>query len=254
MIPKGTPEWLYLWYLLTMYYPKVVDMVKNSLICQACGCTATISMQCDKQMHNVSIDWEEFFNCWTWKDFAIVWNTPWDFHCFNKENSIIKISTKLSETKKMRHGIKALMRIANQSAKPPYKERRLCVKCGSKLSKNARFCKSCGTRVELPTIQAPMIQQAEKRISFFCQLDNEKHPAMDSAFQCELCARYVCDSCYRDMNMVGLSSCSYCGGSLIQIQWNWITILHWSPQPIYHIFQPLQWILLERLNRIYYIS
>jgi rRNA maturation endonuclease Nob1 len=118
----------------------------------------------------------------------------------------------------MKHGLKALMRFANQSAKSPYKERRLCVNCGAKLSKNARFCKVCGTRVDFPIKQIPMIQNAEKRISFFCQLDNEKHPAMDSAFQCEECARYVCDSCYRDMHMVGLSDCSYCGGNLNQIQ------------------------------------
>ncbi|MHA1945200.1 MAG: zinc-ribbon domain-containing protein [Candidatus Hodarchaeales archaeon] len=118
----------------------------------------------------------------------------------------------------MRHGIKALMRVANQSAKSPYKERRLCVNCSAKLSKNARFCKFCGTEVGIQTIQVPTIHNHEKRVSFFCQLDNEKHPAMDSAFQCEECARHVCAACYRDMNMVGLSNCSYCGGNLIQIQ------------------------------------
>ncbi|MHA1940594.1 MAG: zinc-ribbon domain-containing protein [Candidatus Hodarchaeales archaeon] len=118
----------------------------------------------------------------------------------------------------MRHGIKAIRRIANQSVKSPYKKKRLCVNCGAKLSRKARFCKFCGTGVEFQTIQVPTIHKLEKRISFFCQLDNEKHPAMDSAFQCETCARHVCDSCYRDMNMVGLVNCSYCGGNLIQIQ------------------------------------
>lgn len=118
----------------------------------------------------------------------------------------------------MRHGIKAIKRIVNQPVKSPYKERRLCANCGAKFSKNARFCKFCGTEVGFKPIKVPTINDFGKRISFFCQLDNEKHPAMESAYQCEQCARHVCNSCYKEINMVGLSDCSYCGGNLIQIQ------------------------------------
>jgi rRNA maturation endonuclease Nob1 len=117
----------------------------------------------------------------------------------------------------MKHGIKAFLRAVNQPTESHYNRRRRCVVCGTKLSKNARFCKVCGTQVEFSPIQTIMTQAHEKRISFFCQLDNEKHPATHSAYQCEQCARHVCDSCYRDMIMVGLSDCSYCGGKLIQI-------------------------------------
>ena len=118
----------------------------------------------------------------------------------------------------MRHGLKAIRRIVNQPIEAPYKERRLCTSCGAKFSKNARFCKFCGKKVGFQPIKVQTINDHKNRISFFCQLDNEKHPAMDSAYQCEQCARHVCDSCYREINMVGLSNCSCCGGNLIQIQ------------------------------------
>ncbi|MHA2225072.1 MAG: zinc-ribbon domain-containing protein [Candidatus Hodarchaeales archaeon] len=118
----------------------------------------------------------------------------------------------------MRHGIKAIRRITNQSGKSSYKERRLCVNCGAKLSKNARFCKICGTEVGIQTFQVPANYNHKKRVSFFCQLDNEKHPATDSAFQCEQCARYVCDSCYRSIRAAGFLVCSYCKGNLMKVQ------------------------------------
>lgn len=49
---------------------------------------------------------------------------------------------------------------------------------------------------------------------FFCQLCGEKHPAGSPRFQCEACARMICDDAYEDMVGVGRSSCPMCGGNL----------------------------------------
>lgn len=52
---------------------------------------------------------------------------------------------------------------------------------------------------------------------FFCQLCGEKHPAGSPRFQCDACARMICDDAYDDMVGVGRSSCPMCGGNLRRV-------------------------------------
>lgn len=56
------------------------------------------------------------------------------------------------------------------------------------------------------------------RTSFFCVLDSEAHPATESAYQCKVCKRFVCSSCYQLMVMTAVSNCPYCGEDLSKIQ------------------------------------
>lgn len=56
------------------------------------------------------------------------------------------------------------------------------------------------------------------RTSFFCVLDSEAHPATESAYQCEVCKRFVCSSCYDLMVLTEVSNCPYCGDELSKIQ------------------------------------
>ena len=55
-------------------------------------------------------------------------------------------------------------------------------------------------------------------VSFFCQLDNETHPTIESAYQCRICARYVCNDCYRKLKLVQLINCPFCDGKLYKAQ------------------------------------
>ncbi|UCG04075.1 MAG: hypothetical protein JSW11_08820 [Candidatus Heimdallarchaeota archaeon] len=50
---------------------------------------------------------------------------------------------------------------------------------------------------------------------FFCQVDNEQHPATDIAYQCQQCSRFVCEKCFLDMKAAKMATCPMCGGILI---------------------------------------
>ncbi len=84
-----------------------------------------------------------------------------------------------------------------------------CGKCGTEFLETDKFCRNCGE-------MRP--EKVSERKSFFCQLDNEKHPATDSAFQCEECNRTVCEDCYEDAASAGMNKCPYCKGDLSKIQ------------------------------------
>ncbi|MFW9904502.1 MAG: hypothetical protein ACFFFH_09240 [Candidatus Thorarchaeota archaeon] len=56
------------------------------------------------------------------------------------------------------------------------------------------------------------------RVPFFCQLDNETHPMIESAYQCRICARYVCISCYKKLKLIQLVNCPFCDGKLYKAQ------------------------------------
>ena len=47
-------------------------------------------------------------------------------------------------------------------------------------------------------------------IPFFCQLDQAHHPATVAAYQCDQCARYVCQTCYEAIQSVQLRECPFC--------------------------------------------
>jgi len=57
-------------------------------------------------------------------------------------------------------------------------------------------------------------QTSSTRISFFCQLDEAKHPATDGAYQCVVCDRYVCEDCYQQSTTVGVVNCPFCNSKL----------------------------------------
>lgn len=57
-----------------------------------------------------------------------------------------------------------------------------------------------------------------ERRSFHCQMDEERHPATDSAYECEQCNRIVCANCFEYMVSTGLNVCPYCKGKLKKIQ------------------------------------
>ncbi|MHA2248253.1 MAG: hypothetical protein ACXADY_25105, partial [Candidatus Hodarchaeales archaeon] len=56
------------------------------------------------------------------------------------------------------------------------------------------------------------------RISFFCQIDNEQHPATESAYRCKKCSRMLCKRCYKNEKSVDIPKCPYCQGTLSLIQ------------------------------------
>ena len=84
-----------------------------------------------------------------------------------------------------------------------------CGKCGTEFLESDKFCRNCG---EIRP------EKLSDRKSFFCQLDNEKHPATHSAYQCEECNRMVCEDCYKDAASAGMIKCPYCKGNLSKIQ------------------------------------
>ena len=57
-----------------------------------------------------------------------------------------------------------------------------------------------------------------QRIAFFCQLDSERHPASESAYECQRCGRRICRRCYIDCQSTGITACAYCQGELVKIQ------------------------------------
>ncbi len=69
-------------------------------------------------------------------------------------------------------------------------------------------------------VPPPAIKGTQKvqRKSFFCQLDNEQHPATESAYECGKCSRTVCSDCYDQSRDVGVAKCPYCNGDLHQVQ------------------------------------
>ncbi|MHA2244168.1 MAG: cache domain-containing protein [Candidatus Hodarchaeales archaeon] len=84
-----------------------------------------------------------------------------------------------------------------------------CKKCGTEFLEADKFCRNCGEVRPEKTIE---------RKSFFCQLDNEKHPATDSAYQCDKCSRMVCENCFNDAKSAGMVQCPYCKGHLSKAQ------------------------------------
>ncbi|MFX0210475.1 MAG: hypothetical protein ACFFDT_31135, partial [Candidatus Hodarchaeota archaeon] len=80
----------------------------------------------------------------------------------------------------------------------------------------SRFCKHCGAKIKQET--KPHKYFPDEREAFFCQLDNEKHPSTDSAYECDQCARKVCGDCYDNITQTGVNLCPYCKGELYKIQ------------------------------------
>lgn len=106
-----------------------------------------------------------------------------------------------------------------------------CPHCFSEIVSNSKFCLNCGKKIVMnsPTKVAPVkvvkevIKEPFKPKSaakpFFCQLDSEKHPVTDHAFQCLNCGRMICENCYKTLEDVGYSvGCPFCEGDLTQIQ------------------------------------
>jgi len=90
-----------------------------------------------------------------------------------------------------------------------------CKSCGNSIEPDNRYCRSCGAKIE--QIRSHEYFPDERK-TFFCQLDNEKHPSTDSAYKCSQCSRMVCSDCYEDMNKTGVSACPYCKGNLVKTQ------------------------------------
>ncbi|MFX1517228.1 MAG: hypothetical protein ACFFC6_13070, partial [Promethearchaeota archaeon] len=67
-------------------------------------------------------------------------------------------------------------------------------------------------------LDSEVVPTPKERRSFFCQIDGQKHPAIDSAFECEECSRMVCGACYESSKAVGIPNCPFCQGKLIRIQ------------------------------------
>ncbi len=91
-----------------------------------------------------------------------------------------------------------------------------CSSCGTFIKSGSHFCKNCGAKIEQEA--KPYIYFPDERISFFCQLDNEKHPSTESAYECEQCSRRICGDCYEDITKTGITLCPYCKGELSQTQ------------------------------------
>jgi hypothetical protein len=91
-----------------------------------------------------------------------------------------------------------------------------CKSCGVVLKPDSRYCKNCGAKVE--KVPSTVEFTPKERKTFFCQLDNEKHPETDSGYECEQCSRMICGSCYTDMSQTGITACPYCKGNLVQVQ------------------------------------
>ena len=51
-------------------------------------------------------------------------------------------------------------------------------------------------------------------VAFFCQVDNQTHPATDVAFQCSQCGRFICEMCFLDLVQIGHPSCPMCDGPM----------------------------------------
>ncbi|MFX0185857.1 MAG: hypothetical protein ACFE95_22465 [Candidatus Hodarchaeota archaeon] len=60
--------------------------------------------------------------------------------------------------------------------------------------------------------------EIQARVPFFCQLDFKAHPITESAFQCQICARYVCAECFEELTLVKVNQCPYCKGELLKVQ------------------------------------
>ena len=77
-------------------------------------------------------------------------------------------------------------------------------------------------QVFVKTRDVPVVisSEVEKTIRkpFFCQIDNERHPASDSAYECQDCGRRICRRCYIDCQTSGITTCPYCQGKLKKIQ------------------------------------
>ncbi|UCG03411.1 MAG: DNRLRE domain-containing protein [Candidatus Heimdallarchaeota archaeon] len=67
-------------------------------------------------------------------------------------------------------------------------------------------------------LDTEIVLTPKERRSFFCQIDGQKHPATDSAYECEECSRNVCGSCHESSKVVGIGGCPFCQGRLIRIQ------------------------------------
>ncbi|UCG01445.1 MAG: zinc ribbon domain-containing protein [Candidatus Heimdallarchaeota archaeon] len=91
-----------------------------------------------------------------------------------------------------------------------------CRSCGKALIPESRYCKYCGAKIEQEA--KPYKYFPDEREAFFCQLDNEKHPSTDSAYECEQCSRKICGDCYNTITQTGVTRCPYCKGELRQIQ------------------------------------
>ncbi len=91
-----------------------------------------------------------------------------------------------------------------------------CRSCGKTIIPESRYCKHCGTKIEQET--KPYKYFPDEREAFFCQLDNEKHPSTDSAYECEQCSRKICGDCYNTITETGVTRCPYCKGDLLQVQ------------------------------------
>ena len=91
-----------------------------------------------------------------------------------------------------------------------------CSSCGTFIKSGSRFCKNCGAKIEQEAKTYTYFP--DERISFFCQLDNEKHPSTESAYECEQCSRRICGDCYEDITKTGVTLCPYCKGELSQTQ------------------------------------
>lgn len=91
-----------------------------------------------------------------------------------------------------------------------------CKSCGNHIQPGSRFCKNCGAKVEQK--EKTYKYFPDERKSFFCQLDNEKHPSTDSAYECDQCSRKICGDCFSNISKTGLSVCPYCKGELSKIQ------------------------------------
>jgi predicted amidophosphoribosyltransferase len=91
-----------------------------------------------------------------------------------------------------------------------------CSSCGDQIKPGSRFCKNCGAKVEQEVKTHKYFP--DERESFFCQLDNEKHPSTDSAYECEQCSRKICGDCFSNVSKTGVTVCPYCKGELTRIQ------------------------------------
>ena len=91
-----------------------------------------------------------------------------------------------------------------------------CHSCGKAIIPESRYCKYCGAKIEQET--QPYKYFPDEREAFFCQLDNEKHPSTDSAYECDQCSRKICGKCYESITQTGVTKCPYCKGELLQVQ------------------------------------
>jgi hypothetical protein len=91
-----------------------------------------------------------------------------------------------------------------------------CHSCGKPLIPKSRFCKHCGAKIELEEKSHKYFP--DERKTFFCQLDNEKHPSTDSAYECDQCSRKICGDCYANITKTGVTRCPYCKGDLSKVQ------------------------------------